>query len=362
MADTPAFDKATLAWTLPWEDDWVTAVAVVGRRLVAGNNLGQILVWELPEKPGGPVPPPVRRLDGHTNTITRLLAAPDGRTLISASYDHTVRYWDLDAEATGSDRVILDARKRAETARRLGAKAPPPEPGVPVAVQQAQRVLEGHEDWVSGLALSRDGALLASGDEAGRAILWDRPAGKELRRWPLKGWAYALAFSPDAKQLLISERVRVVFSRENFQGVKIWDPATGNVLRDLGEAAKGMEVSAAAFSPDGQLIALGRGGECDANGRVVLVEAATGKKLRELAGHLNGITDLSFTADGLRIITCGRDTVVRVWRTDDGQKVAELGKGRGGQFKDWIHAVALSADQRWLAAADMAGQVLVYAL
>ena len=31
----------------------------------------------------------MRRLDGHTNVITRLLATPDGRWLISSSYDHT---------------------------------------------------------------------------------------------------------------------------------------------------------------------------------------------------------------------------------------------------------------------------------
>ena len=62
MPDTPKFDKAALAWTLPWEDDWVTAVAILGptRRLAAGNNLGQILVWELPEKLDAPLPHPVR--------------------------------------------------------------------------------------------------------------------------------------------------------------------------------------------------------------------------------------------------------------------------------------------------------------
>ena len=76
MPDTPLFDKATLAWTLPWDTTWVTAVTFIGpsRRLAAGNNFGQIFLWELPEKPGDPAPPPVRRLDGHSNTIT----APGG--------------------------------------------------------------------------------------------------------------------------------------------------------------------------------------------------------------------------------------------------------------------------------------------
>src|SRR5438132_13992334 len=96
------FDKAALAWNLPWDADWVTAVSFVGNnRIAAGNNLGHILVWELPGGSGGAVPQAVRRLVGHTNTINRLVATADGRWLISASNDHTIRYGDMHAPAKG---------------------------------------------------------------------------------------------------------------------------------------------------------------------------------------------------------------------------------------------------------------------
>ena len=54
------FDKAALAWTLPWDADWVTAVCFIGshRRVAAGNNRGQILLWDLPDKPTPACPPP----------------------------------------------------------------------------------------------------------------------------------------------------------------------------------------------------------------------------------------------------------------------------------------------------------------
>src|SRR5688572_19074542 len=101
-----SFDKAALAWTLPWDADWVTAVAFLGtRRVAAGNNLGQVLVWDLPEKAGDPAPKPARRLDGHTNAITRLVATADGKWLYSASYDHTIRAWDMAAAATGDEPI-----------------------------------------------------------------------------------------------------------------------------------------------------------------------------------------------------------------------------------------------------------------
>ena len=88
------FDQAKLLWSLPWDADWVSAVSFIGpRRVAAGNHLGEILVWELPENPEPApeppadknksgsgekserplhaAPPPARQLVGHTNVINR---------------------------------------------------------------------------------------------------------------------------------------------------------------------------------------------------------------------------------------------------------------------------------------------------
>ncbi len=350
--------------TLPWDADWVTAVSFVGpSRLAAGNALGHILVWELPGEPGGAAPPPVRRLAGHTNTVNRLVAAPDGRRLISASNDHTIRVWDLDAPAKGDEPIVLNARTREDLLKRKASKVPPPIEAK-VAVQEAERVLTEHKEWVLGLGLSRDGKVLASGDDQGGVIVWDAPAGTELRRWRVKGWTWALALAPDASLLCVSERVPLVFDSGRHTGLKLWDPQQGAVRHDLGKLFAKEMIAAAAFSPDGKLLAVARGGEIDGTkGSVTLVDPAAGKKLRELTpGHLNGATDLAFAPDGATLFSAGRDTVVRAWHMPDGKLIKEFGTPRGGQFKDWIHAVAVSPDGRHLAAADMAGAVHVWSL
>ncbi|MGH7171297.1 MAG: WD40 repeat domain-containing protein, partial [Gemmataceae bacterium] len=365
MAGSVSFDKAALAWTLPWDADWVTAVCFLGatRRLAAGNNLGQILVWDLPEKPGGKAPPsPIRRLEGHTNAVTRLLASADGRWLFSASYDHSIRYWDLQAPDAGSGTVVLNARAIADATSKRGrrnGKKPPAAVEAKVQTQKAARVLDAHREWVQGLAQNRDGTLLLSGDDAGQVILWDRLAAKELRRWQVKGWCYALALSPDGKQAVVSERLPLVFDSGQHKAVRLWDAATGKPQRELDGEFKKIYIAAAAYSQDGKLLALGRGGEADGNnGKVFLIDPTTGKKVRELTpGHQYGATDLAFHPDGKHLASSGRDTVVRIWDKASGKMVKQLGKPRGGQFKDWIHAISFSADGRWLAAADMAGAV-----
>lgn len=366
MADL-TFDKSTLAWPLTWDADWVTAVSFIGntRKLAAGNNLGQIVLWDLPEKPGGDAPKPIRRLDGHSNVISRLTSTRDGKYLVSSSYDHSIRIWDMAASGKGSEDMILNARAiaYAEERKRNGAKVPPPMPAK-VELQAAAHVVDLHKEWVSNFAFSADEKQVLSGDDGGEVILWNFAERKEIKRWKTKGWVYALALSPDAKQALISERKPLVFDSGRQAAINLWNVEKGEVFKSLDADFKGMFLSSAVYSPDGKILAIGRGGECDGNnGKVFLYNPADGKKLKELSpGHLNGLTDLAFHPDGKHIASCGRDTVVRIWNTADGKMVAELGKGRGGQFKDWICSVSFSADGKWLAGADMAGSVQVWSL
>ena len=117
-----SLEKATPAWTIPWEDSAVTSVTFLGssRRLAAGNEQGQILIFDLAEKQDGPAPVPVRRLDGHTNVVTALALLPGANRLVSASYDHTMRWWDLSAASEGTGPVVLPGWRiiRAPTPNR----------------------------------------------------------------------------------------------------------------------------------------------------------------------------------------------------------------------------------------------------
>src|SRR5205823_360787 len=76
-------------------------------------------------------------LEGHGAPVVALAASPDGRSIASASWDHTVRVWPLPAGTGGGGG-----------------------PGV------APRVLEGHQQNVNGVAFLPDGRVVSAGYDA----------------------------------------------------------------------------------------------------------------------------------------------------------------------------------------------------
>lgn len=390
-----------LQYQLTFEGSWPTAVTFLDshRHLVAGNQQGKIFAWELHETPPvlgeiepgtgarkaeAPNVPPVSRWDGHTNAISQLLFDARRRQVVSASFDRTLRVWDLNAPSTETVEAVLDVETRRAEHKRTKREEVLSAPGVTVQLRTPTKTLLEHSDWIHALAMTEDGSRLISGDAAAEVVVWDREHDRPLARW--KGhpwnWIVALDFSPDGETAVISE---YRYKRDDFDipaaALKIWGVADGSVKLDLlkvqvpklnpsdhsyGGAQQwrkftGNGLVAVAFSPDGTMIAAGQGGETD-TGRVHLLDSTTGKLVRDVAAHQYGVTALRFCRDGSYLFTAGRDTCIRICRVADGEEVGVLGKPRGGQFKDWISAFALSADESHLAAADVSGHIAVWRL
>ena len=394
------FKNAKITHQLTFEGNWPSAVAFVGDdQLVAGNRDGQLYLWDLNSEPVELTEEqkknnelkdraanihPKRRLAGHTNGITHLLATGDGKTLISTSLDHSVRVWDTSASASGKEDAVLDIAQRRRRIKRDRSNEEDvlSQPGIQLETQTSADLLKGHEDWILGGDRSGNGQRLITGDDAGTVILWEFPNKKEVRRWqahPMNG-AVSVAVSSDASKVFISEyrASRGSFDRPPAQA-KIYDASTGEMQADLlavkfpdvkerdnsyGYGTKwskwvGRGFVASAFSPDGKTLAVGMGGETgDASTHLIDVE--TGKEIRSVGKHKYGICDVAFTDDGKYLLTAGRDTTLKVFQAGDGKEVATLGKSRGGQFKDWFAAIALSPRGDRIAAADIAGIVHVW--
>jgi WD40 repeat protein len=365
------FSAAKILYTLPWSSNEVSGVAFIGNdKVAASNRRGDILIWNLPESgdKSNKSPNPVWRLVGHAGAINRLLVCPDGKTLISAGNDRTVKFWDAIKSDGEPGTIVMNDGYRFVGVTEKVDKLPdlPPPITVKVVAQKPIREFSGHKEWLWGLAISRDGKTLVTGDDSKLVILSDAQTGTEQRRWQVKQWVRSLDISPDGKLVVTAEHLPHLSEKEAVNGLRGWDAQTGAMKFD---ASKGLSggVTTVRFSNDGKHLAfcvgcIDRDGPA---GKVFLLNPTTGEKVRELTpSHLRAATDLAFHPDGEHLATCGGDRAVKFWRLSDGGLVHEISleKKKQGAFAPKLHAISFAPDGKLLAVADAEGKVEILSL
>lgn len=164
----------------------------------------------------------------------------------------------------------------------------------------------GGDAPIHAVAVSANGALLATGGEDGVVRVWDPAAGE--RRSELTGHdgaVLAAAVSADGTRLLTG--------CADGTG-RVWDleqGTSGPILREHAGA-----VNAVAIHPDGSRAATG-----GSDGTIRLWSLETGKTLATLRGHVNDVTSLEFSPDGTRLASGSRDNTVWLWNVETGARV-----------------------------------------
>jgi len=256
---------------------------------------------------------------GHTEPLAALAVSSDGRHVLSASYDETVKLWDV---AAGQETRTIPSASPAP-ARALGFNA------------DATRMLVGYAestrviDTASGaeiarldggsstpLAMTSDGRVAVVQLEAGPAVV-DASTGKVL--WPLPGGKdlQVLALSDDGATLLVkaSAVARPAAQAGPIIGfeVQVWSLAARNSKRRFPVQRRSGFDGRMALSPDGSVAVVEVG-----DGTLQLYDAARGTLSATLATGAAArpwsTTTLAFSPDGHALAWASIDDVARLWR------------------------------------------------
>jgi WD40 repeat protein len=233
---------------------------------------------------------------------------------------------------------------------------------------------EGHQSYVTGVALSAAGVV--SGSYDGRLIWWDADERRQLRSIDAHDlWIRGVIASPDGK---------MISSVADDMVCKLWDAESGELLHALRDHQPVTPhnypsmLYANAFSADGKLLATG-----DKVGHVSVWNVESGEKLAELETpvmytwdprqrrhSIGGIRSLAFTADSKHLAVGGIGKIgnidhlggparIEIFDWQAGKRLYEL---EDDKHKGLVEQLAFHPDGKWFLSAggDHSGFVTFY--
>ncbi len=227
--------------------------------------------------------------------------------------------------------------------------------------------LQAHNSAVISVVFNPSGTILASGScssyeagfcNKGEIILWDMQTHKPIGE-PLRGHSdqvNTLAFSPDGK--ILASGSCSIYTGFCYEGeIILWDIESHT---QIGSPIHGHTawVGDIAFSPDGKILASGGG-----DGKILFWDIQNNQLANPIisTGTDSGIiTSIEFSPDGKVLVSGDTDNKLILWDTSNGEKIQELNTNDTDVRDHDIYTVTFSPDGKILASGRSDGKIFLW--
>ena len=288
---------------------------------------------------------PTTRITGHKGAVTGLASGDQGRWIVSAGADGTLRVWNAGSGALvrsieldeGPATAIAVDDRRALTGHKGGAI-------VLWDLERAEKlgVFQNQQSAISALAFTGDADHFAAASQVGAVALFDI-------RTPS---APATVFEgQDGTQAIASARWSgLLASAGQDRSIKLWRTDTRSLARSWRD--QGDNLSALDMAPGGRSIASG-----STNGSVRVWSASSSRPQRSFKAHEGRITSVAFAPNDRLLASAGEDGQVKLWDLRNG-RAPRVFRGHAGP----VHSVAFLPDGRRVISAGQDGVIRVWSI
>jgi WD40 repeat protein len=281
------------------------------------------------------------RIGGHDSYVSSAAFLRDQNRIVTSGYDGVVQwfdgetkqsehklkaheFWSWDMAVSPDQKLIATVTGQYLAGGYKYEPAPEREPSVKLISCETQQVLHQwpHVPSVQAVAFSHDSRFVAAGNLMGEVRVWDCESGEQVSSFTTPdftswgiikshcylGGIFAMRFTPDDAAIILcgmgDMKDPMAGNGRQLWQKWAWKDSPPKKLDEThqGESGEGL-MEALAIHPSGEYFAMGgrlRGGDWN----VALFDLAGGSRIGTLKTGYR-VTDLSFTADGKRLLVVG---------------------------------------------------------